>query len=949
MDGLIWREQMSSWYEVEQAEIIEEFSTSLSTGLSQAEAGRRLAEYGPNELVEKGGKNPWRIVWEQLSGIMSVILIVSAVISLLLRDYEDAIAILAIVVLNTILGFTQEYKAEQAMAALKKMAVPRVKVRREARLQEISARELVPGDIVLLDAGSLVPADARLVESANLRIQEAVLTGESEPVEKTASALQGKNLSLGDQRNRAFMGTVITYGRGTALVTDTGMRTELGKIAVLLQGVEQEATPLQRRLEQLAKTLAGAALVVVLLVFGLGLLQGEDLRLMFMTAISMAVAAVPEGLPTVVTIGLALGAQRMLSRRALIRKLPAVETLGSVTVICSDKTGTLTENRMTVTVIDIAGHRLDLSESLRFFSPTLHPDGEAEPVLQSQPGTIPLLLACGSLCNDAILGPSPEDESSFVTVGDPTEGALIVAAARAGIWKDRLEKALPRVGEVPFESERKRMTTVHALPGQDLPDPFEAACRFLETQEGDRTYLLVTKGAVDSLLQVSGHVWTGEQVEAMDEGWERRIVQANEQLAQNGMRVLGVAFRLLEDYQPGSPLAGQASLEDQLIFLGMVGMIDPARPEVKEAVQTARAAGIRPIMITGDHPLTARYIARDLGIAQNDRALTGQDLAEMSVQDLAKAVEEVSVFARVSPEHKLKIVDALQSRGQIVAMTGDGVNDAPALKKAEIGVAMGITGTDVSKESADMVLLDDNFATIIAAVQEGRRIYDNIRKFIKYALGSNIGEILTMLAAPFLGMPLPLLPIQILWVNLVTDGLPGLALTVERAEKDTMSRPPYHPKENIFSRGLGRSVIFLGVMLGLITVGVGYWGWRTGVENWQTMAFTTLTLAQMGNVLSIRSGKESAFLSGVFSNRLLTGSVLLTVLLQLAVVYIPFLQPVFETHPLTGGQLAVCLGASLLMFLAAELEKRLIARPASPAVTRSVSENGKNPQGEFSE
>jgi Ca2+-transporting ATPase len=932
--------KMTHWYQIENSEIVQQLSTNSSLGLTQAEAAHRLSQYGPNELVEKPGKSPWKIVLEQLTGIMSIVLIVSAAVSLFLSDYEDAIAILAIVILNTILGFTQEYKAEQAMAALKKMAVPRVKVRRDGHVLEISAKELVPGDLVLLEAGNLVPADARLIESANLRIQEAVLTGESEPVEKTAGAIAGDNLPLGDQRNRGFMGTVITYGRGLALVTETGMSTELGKIAAMLQGVEQEATPMQRRLEQLARTLAIAALGIVAVVFTLGLLQGEELRLMFLTAISMAVAAVPEGLPTVVTIGLALGAQRMLSRKALIRKLPAVETLGSVTVICSDKTGTLTENRMTVVYLDVANHELDLKEHLQGFSPSIV-KGESQPAL-SEDASIRMLLAGGALCNDATLEPSDQNPQQFSAVGDPTEGALVVAAASGGLWKEDLDRRYPRVSELPFDSDRKRMTTLHKIGGEDSSAADRIFQPLLDSLGEQGQVLAITKGAVDGLLDLSNRVWVDEGIVDMDEAWRARIRQSNNRLAQNGVRVLGVAVRRLENADGISAGMSSETLENNLVFIGLVGMIDPARPEVKDAVHTARAAGIRPIMITGDHPLTALAIARDLNItdelssARSNRVLTGQELAAMSVEQLADAVAEVSVFARVSPEHKLKIVDALQSRGQIVAMTGDGVNDAPALKKAEIGVAMGITGTDVTKESSDMVLLDDNFATIVAAVEEGRRIYDNIRKFIKYALGSNTGEILTMLIAPFLGMPLPLLPIQILWVNLVTDGLPGLALTVEGAEKDTMNRPPYHPKESVFSRGLGSSVLFLGVMLGLITVGVGYWFWSIGEDNWRTMAFTTLTLAQMGNVLSIRAGKESAFRTGLFSNRALTGAVLLTNLLQLAVIYVPFLQPIFETHPLTLGQLGVCLGASVLMFLVAELEKYLITRPATrKAVSRA--------------
>ncbi len=913
---------MTDWYKKEPFEALQELNVSLESGLSQSEAEARLLKYGPNELVDRGGKPAWKILLEQLTGIMTIVLIVAAVVSFFLKDMEDAVAILAIVILNTILGFTQEYRAEKAMEALKKIAVPHVRVRRDGHIQEILARDVAPGDLVLLEAGNRVPADGRLLESANLRIQEAVLTGESEPVEKFTTALHQDKLAIGDQRNRAFMGTVITYGRGLLLVTETGMNTELGRIAELLQGVKQEATPMQRRLEHLARTLAFAALAIVAVVFTLGLLRGEEIRLMFLTAISMAVAAVPEGLPTVVTIGLALGAQAMLRRNALIRKLPAVEALGSVTVICSDKTGTLTENRMTVTLLDVADHSLDLKSEVVGFSSRLHREDANEGLVRHP--AIALLLAAGALCNDAALEEEPNHPGEFVSVGDPTEGALIIAAARANLWKADLEKAMPRLSELPFDSQRKRMTTVHARPAQGALPAIHAVIDSDEKLPG-APYIALTKGSVDGMLEICDRVFTGECIVPLDETWQERIRSSNNRLAENGMRVLGMAYQLRGDTNTANPAE---PLEERLVFIGMAAMIDPARPEVFDAVRTAKEAGIRPIMITGDHPLTAVSIARELGISDNAEVVTGRELAEMDVTRLAEAARHTSVFARVSPEHKLKIVEALQSNGEIVAMTGDGVNDAPALKKADIGVAMGITGTDVSKESADMVLLDDNFATIVAAVEEGRRIYDNIRKFIKYALGSNIGEILVMLVAPFLGMPLPLLPLQILWVNLVTDGLPGLALTFEKAEANTMRRPPYNPKESIFGQGLGRGILLIGAMLGVVTLGVGYWAYATGQAEWQTMAFTTLTLAQMGNVMAVHSGRQPAIKSGLFSNRLLLGSVVLTFALQMAVVYVPFLQPIFETHPLSLGQLGVTLLATLVLFLAVELEKLLPVKPS---------------------
>jgi P-type Ca2+ transporter type 2C len=875
----------------------------------------RLNQYGPNELIEKGVKSPWKILWEQMTGIMVIILLVSAVISFFLEEYTDAIVILIIVILNALLGFTQEFRAEQAMAALKKMAVPTVRSRRSGHTREISASKLVPGDIVLLEAGSSVPADCRLIESANLRIQEAVLTGESEPVEKEIRAIDRKDISIGDQRNMLFMGTAVTYGRGTSVVVRTGMQTELGRIAEMIQSVGQEQTPLQRRLGQLGKNLAIAALGIVTIVFLLGIARGEDLRLMFQTAISMAVAAIPEGLPAVVTIALALGAQRMLKRKALIRKLPAVETLGSVTVICSDKTGTLTENRMTVTVLDVAGNRVDFQSSLKDFSPTMSLKDEVPELLEE--GAITMLLTGGALANDAVLEASERPPDSFTAIGDPTEGALVIAAAQVGLWKHELEDVMPRVSELPFDSDRKRMSTLHGFPNGDLPKPLEGI-RQLRTAQNQDKYIVFTKGAVDSLLEVSTQVWNNGQIHELDDEWRERIQSANNRLAENGMRVLGVAYRMRERAELDEK---NDPLERGLIFIGMFGMIDPARPEVKDAVKVAQAAGICPIMITGDHPLTALHIARELGITRQSKVVTGQELASITQEELYNTVEETSVYARVSPEHKLKIIQALQDRGHIVAMTGDGVNDAPALKKADIGVAMGITGTDVSKEASDMVLLDDNFATIVAAVEEGRRIYDNIRKFVRYTMTSNAGEIWVMLIAPFMGMPLPLTPLQILWVNLVTDGLPGLALTIEPAEHNTMSRPPYQPKENIFNRPMIIAILWIGILMAVVSILAGYFQFQAGIATWQTMIFTTLTIAQMGNALATRSSRDTLFEIGLLSNKAMLGSVFLTFLLQMAVVYVPFLQNIFGTVALSARDLAVSIGLSVIVFTVIEFVK----------------------------
>jgi len=916
---------MANWHEVETEQVLAQVKSDGAAGLTTAEVERRLAEHGPNELVERGVKSPWRILWEQLTATMILILIVAAIISGFLGDWKDTVAILAIVILNAVLGFSQEYRAEKAMAALKQMAVPTVRVRRDGRVAEVPASSLVPGDVALLEAGVVVPADGRLLEAVNLRVEEASLTGESEPVEKHTKPLSRPDAPVGDRVNMAYMGTVVTYGRGTMVVTETGMDTELGRIADMIQGVERSATPLQVRLQQLGRGLAIGALAIVAIVFVLGLLRGEDLQLMILTGIGMAVAAVPEGLPAVVTVALALGAQRMLRRQALIRKLPAVETLGSVTVICSDKTGTLTENRMTVTVLDVLGETQRVETLLRKGVPVI--DAQVPPDQPPTVRSLVFLATASALASDATLEPAEKGDGGYNVVGDPTEGALVVAAAQMGLPKYELEQRWPRVAEVPFTSERKRMTTVHRA------GPSEEGA---ETPWCGHEYVAFAKGAVDSLMDISDRAWAGDEAVPLTDDLRQRIVAANDRMAAEGQRVLGAAFRCLD---AGFDEADEAGLEQQMIFVGLMGMIDPPRPEVRDAVQTATGAGIRPVMITGDHPLTAREIARQLGIAaEGAETLTGEQLARMSVEDLEGVVQKVPVYARVSPEHKLKIVQALQDLGQIVAMTGDGVNDAPALKKADIGVAMGITGTDVSKEAADMVLLDDNFTTIVAAVREGRVIYDNIRKFIKYTMTSNAGEIWVMLLAPFLGMPLPLLPLQILWVNLVTDGLPGLALAVEPAERLTMRRPPHDPQENIFGRGLGIYVLWVGLLMGLVSLGLGFWAWGTGRSNWQTMVFTTLTLSQMGNVLALRSNRESLFTLGLLSNKPLLGAVALTFVLQMAVVYVPFLQDLFNTTALSLADLGISLLLSTVVFWAVELEKLLARRREGRAGTPLGSE-----------
>ncbi len=890
---------------------------STPQGLDSATAAQRQKQFGPNRLRERGSKSPLRILQEQFTNPMVLLLIGAALISLLLGKYIDSGAVMAIVILNAILGFVQEYRAESAMAALKRLSSPIVRVMRNGTLQELPSDQLVPGDIIQVEAGNTIPADARLLEAANLRVQEAALTGESQPVEKDPTPLPVPSLPIADRHNMLFMGTAVTYGRATAIVTATGMNTELGRIAELIQTVKSEPTPLQRRIGQLGRSLALAVLIIVIISFGIGLLRGEDPILMFQTSISMAVAAVPEGMPTVVTIVLALGAQRMLRRKALIRKLPAVETLGSVTVICSDKTGTLTENRMTVTVLDVAGHTLNLEETLQNGHPTLPPN---TPPIVSKWDSHSLLLTGGALCNDATLQCLPEDCGEIRVLGDPTEGALVIAAQRLGLNKDLLQSHYPRLAEVPFSSERRRMSTLHHLATQDEMPNIPAQTLFAQFP-----YILFVKGGVDSLLEVSSAVWEDGQIHPLDSVWRERIETANQSLAQQGLRVLGIAFRPFQK-MPETPL--NESIEHDLILIGMVGIIDPPRAEVKQAVQTCQQAGIRPVMITGDQPLTALQIARMLNIVKdsNARVVTGQELNNLSASELQNLVGEVSVYARVSPEHKLRIVEALQKNGEIAAMTGDGVNDAPALRKSDIGVAMGITGTDVSKEAASMVILDDNFATIVNAVEEGRRVYENVRKFIRYTLGSNAGEILVVFLAPLIGMPLPLTPLMILWMNLVTDGLPGLALATEAAEPDTMHRPPVHPNENIFGRGVGSYIFRIGIVMGIAALAFGYFTWQSGNPNWDTMLFTLLILMQAGHALAIRSDRLSIFQQSIRSNPAIFGAVLLTIVLQLAAIYWPPLQKLFGTTPLSINEFLLTLAASATVFAWVEIEKWLRRR-----------------------
>lgn len=884
---------------LESDQLVQELQTDTSTGLSENEAQKRKSEIGPNELIEKGRRSVLSILISQFTEVLVIILLAAAVFSFFLHEYIDASVILVIVILNAILGFWQEYQAENAMAALKKLAVPNVRVRREGIEKEISAKDLVPGDIVLLEMGNIVPVDARLLEAAHFKTQESALTGESESVEKSPGPLIGDHITLPDRKNMIYMGTIVVYGRAVAVVTATGMQTELGKIATMLQTVKEDLTPLQKRLAKLGGYLAGLALLLILIVAAVTFLQGVSLKETFLTAISMAVAAIPEGLPAVVTIALALGAQRMLKKKSLIRQLSAVETLGSVTVICSDKTGTLTQNKMAVTELVFPQKRYAIEEASR------------NPL---QDASIGLLLLGGTLCNDASLK-QDNGQGEIEGIGDPTESAIVIAAHHAGMIKKQIEIDLPRITELPFDSERKRMSTIHKFSDRSSPS-VKSVAQFIKNKND---YVIFTKGAVDGLIEKCTHVLLDGTIQKLSSEIKKKITKENEVMAMRGIRVLGAAFRALRSSQ----LDRIDQYEKDLVFIGMMGMMDPIRPEAKEAVHLCQKAGIRVVMITGDHPLTAMAIARELDIAQNGECLTGEDLSRMDVKELKKRIDDVSVFARVSPEHKMVIIEALREKSQIVAMTGDGVNDAPALKLADIGVAMGKIGTDVSRESANMVLLDDNFATIVAAVKEGRTIYDNIRKFIKYILTGNAGEILVMLVGPLIGMPLPLVPVQILWINLVTDGVPAVALGYEEAEGNVMNRLPFRPGEGIFSRGVGKQILWMGFLVGLVSLCVGYLFWKIDADNhhWQTMIFTTLTFCQMAYALCSRKTSESIFNRFIFDNRMMILALIFTCTFQFLLIYIPFFQIVFNTEPLTGLEVIVCIVAACVVIAASEIQK----------------------------
>lgn len=895
---------MPAWYRKSILEAAAELETDLTTGLTHSTAAGRLEKYGPNELQAQQGPTVWQKILSQLKDFLILLLLGAAVISLFLGETSDAIVIFLVVVLNTVLGVVQELKAEKALSALEELTAPLAKVHREGQTREVAAKELVPGDLILLEAGDFVPADARLVTADSLQVNESALTGESVPVAKEAEFTAAEDLPLGDQKNMVFKGTIVTFGRGRALVTGTGMDTELGRIAGLLQTGPEEKTPLQKRLDSFGKQIGLLAIGVCLFIFLVGILRGNRFYEMFLVAVSLAVAAIPEGLPAIITIVLALGVQRMAGQKAIIRRLPAVETLGSATVICSDKTGTLTQNAMTVRRIvtgtadyAVTGEGLKAEGEFR--------QGEVPVTVEEQP-LLDLILKIGALCNDAEFLP---EEAQII--GDPTEGALVVAAAKAGMTRKELQATYPRTQEYPFDSVRKRMSTVHQ--GTLVPK--------LAGEKGEDRHWLLVKGAPDLVLE-NCQWWLGEDgPQELTAARKAELLKVNHQLATEALRVLAFAFR--PDPPSGSPVE---EVEKDLTFVGFMGMIDPPRPEAKAALQVCQEAGIAVKMITGDHRDTAVAIAEQLGLAGSTEAvLVGAELEALDGAELAQRVDGVSVFARVSPEHKVRIVDALKQNGAIVAMTGDGVNDAPALKKADIGAAMGQTGTDVAKEAADMVLADDNFATIVRAVQEGRVIFENIKKTVYFLLSCNLGEIVTIFTAILLGWPVPLYPIQILWVNLVTDSLPALALGVDPPEGDIMKRPPLHPEEGLFDRKARMLLGVFGVFIAAVTLTAFRLGLRESVPKGETMAFATLGLCQLVHAYNFRSLTTSLWRRGIFQNKQLVWASATSAFLHLIVFFTPWLRGIFRTELLPLNDWLIVCGLALTPLLMGEIWK-LVAK-----------------------
>ena len=944
------------WHTLSSKEVLARLGVA-EHGLSAVEVKKRIEQYGPNQLTEAARPGFLALLWAQLKNFVVMLLIVASVISISLGETVDAIAIMAIVVLNAILGIVQEQRAEQALAALRKLAAPEAQVQRDGERISIPSAELVPGDIVYLEAGNFIPADVRLLESVNMQVEEASLTGESLPVQKNATLELAEDIPLGDRKNTAFMGTVVTYGRGRGVVIGTGMRTQLGMIATMLQNVENEQTPLQRKLDELGKSLSIVALILVAVVFGVAIFNNTDLSQLFssppgyfttyaktitdsfLIAISLAIAAVPEGLPAVVTISLALGMQEMIRRHALIRKLSSVETLGSATVICSDKTGTLTQNQMTVTRLWAGGNLIHVTGT--GYEPKGDFLNDGKPITLDKFPAILTTLWLGVINNDAEVNPAAD---SYRVIGDPTEAALIVVAEKAGAIHEKLDDAYPRENEVPFDSERKRMITIHnvSAPTSDDPSPFG--------NSHHNWNVIAVKGAPDVVLKLCKHYQTAEDKSApMDDATFKRILAANDAMTQDALRVLGVAYRTLPDVADD---ASAESLEQDLIFVGLIGMIDPAREEVKPALAMAAHAGIRTVMITGDYPATARAIAEQIGLLRpGKRVLTGADIDTLDDKALIAIIEDTDVFARVSPEHKMRIVDALQANGEVVAMTGDGVNDAPAIKRADIGVAMGITGSDVAKETADMVLTDDNYASIVSAVAQGRIIYGNIRKFVFFLLSSNVAEIMIIFLATLAGLPAPLTAIQLLWLNLITDGAPALALAMEKGDPDVMERKP-RPKDEPIVNGSMRLGILIqtfaqtGAVLTAFGLGLLWelgalghipaagqnalafllqFDWKTveleALRTAETMAFLTLSLAELLRAYTVRSERASLFSIGIFSNKWMQYAVGLSILLLVLVCTVPFLQEIFNTHWMSGSEWAVVLGLATVPALAEEATK----------------------------